>query len=918
MTIVFPISLIFVFGIASAQAPETSPSPSPTPAEEKRLSAALFREGLKKRGLTELLDQHLKEFPPASPSAAMLMAREVKMSQFVDRSIPAGQRRAAIAEANKLLEQLISENAHDVRAMEWRLTLAHSLLYQEGESFATNLLYYGGTDADRSALAPLTGRALQALRDLIDQLNAENQRVDALSPREFEQLEQSGLVEKLDRLKPSAEYLLLWALFYNSLARDDEDPVRTEQLEEIIKSFAENTEWLSLPHDRSRVQVPALLLAGMSERRLRDHVSARQYLERSVVAADRITDESERNAIRWTEMLGAIEAGRNARDEERFDDALGHVVRLRAMPAALAPDQYGIRLSAALLERSILLTRAQSAEKAGRTTDARNYREEAWRALATLAAEEPDNRSLLYAILYRAMTSEGGSATPRDPIEMCALLAGTLEDAAGDEARREELLRRAITEGEKYLAQASGTQRSVTPEILFQMGTAYYRLSDLTSSADKMLEIARRYPNYGQAGQAALIAVQLTAQMCIDATRCPLRSTTQNQYRLALETLLAGYPNLEASSYWRFYYAQLLEEIGDYSGAAAEFALVERGHEHYLEAAFRRVRALTRAISQSTDNLPASNAQALAGANQVSAAYRELVTRATALSAGAGALPDGEIKDFVAQGRVWLAEAYLLKTVHRPEQSLELLVDFETTFGAQNSLLGRVWQVRLRAFQSLGRLEEATKAVPAFVAADPRSAGPTLQSLYDAMLTNWQREAQGPDGSPAPFDSEVMLLVAEQIVLWTQRNDVPVTAAQKQEAELQLAQTHLLAGNYAKAAELFQSLFPQGQSGTNSMSLVEAEAVLGHAEALSRGGDPARALAEFNQLATRLPPENPIRWKALLGDLEARTTLNQPPAGILQVIAQQRRLFPDLGGPQMLAQFERIERENIRRRDQSP
>ena len=71
----------------------------------------MFRAGLKKRGLTELLELHLKDFPPTSKTEAMLMMREVKLAEFADPSQSRRQREAAIAEANGILEELIQARA---------------------------------------------------------------------------------------------------------------------------------------------------------------------------------------------------------------------------------------------------------------------------------------------------------------------------------------------------------------------------------------------------------------------------------------------------------------------------------------------------------------------------------------------------------------------------------------------------------------------------------------------------------------------------------------------------------------------------------------------------------------------------------------------------------------------------------------
>ena len=38
----------------------------------------------------------------------------------------------------------------------------------------------------------------------------------------------------------------------------------------------------------------------------------------------------------------------------------------------------------------------------------------------------------------------------------------------------------------------------------------------------------------------------------------------QQLYREALYTLVSSYDDTDAARYWRFYYAQLLEELGDF------------------------------------------------------------------------------------------------------------------------------------------------------------------------------------------------------------------------------------------------------------------------------------------------------------------------------------------------------------------
>jgi hypothetical protein len=901
-----------------------------TAAEESRLSTALFREGLKKRGLTDLLELHLKEFPPTSPSAVLLMTREVKLAAFADKTRPMDERRAAVADANRILEQLVAENPDDPRRFDWRMTLAHSLLYEEGESFATNILYFGGSEADRRDLAPLARRAVVALRALARDVAREYERIDKLSAQDFEKIENTGLIEQLDRLDPTASYLLLWAMFYDCLPRPDDDPVRAQQLAEVLEVLGSKHAFLQTPQEKSHVQIPAMLLAGMSARRANDPATARQHLDRANGVAERLTDAAERDNVQWAITLAAIESARAARDDGRFDTAMAEVSRLRALRAAKGAENHGVRVAAALLERSILTARAAAAEKAGRPHDARKDREEAWRALATLAAAEPDQRDALYATLYKMMGGEGDAARPRDPVETCALIAGLLRDAARDDRKTPRLLERAIAAAEQFLGGASGAAKTMAPEVLYNLAVANYRRGDVAAAAARMLEVAKGYPNFGDAGQAAVIAVQLSADLYADsAKRTP---KTPKLYRESLETLVNSYANTEASRYWRFYYAQLLEELGEDDLAAAEYARVDREHEHYVEGAFGQLRAMARAARKRAEQRPADAVELIRRADAVNSTFREFAALGGAALARK---PDperaAEITHLLAESRVLVAETAALPGVDRPQSAIEALADFEQAFpGSQVALASRLWRVRLQAFEALGRLDEAAQAVPAYVAADSRNAGPTLQSLYTAMEIEADRLRSAGDEAGAGRRADVALLLARQLVQWSERSDVEITPEQRRKLTVQLAEAHLNAGRFSEACELFEREAPASkisnlkseisnlQSEISKLDATGIRLLAGHAESLFRLDEFAKALAEFNRLATGLPANEAMRWKSLLRDLECRTRLGEPADGILKVIAQQRRLYPEMGGSDLAAGFDRVERENSRRRDGAP
>jgi hypothetical protein len=137
------------------------------------------------------------------------------------------------------------------------------------------------------------------------------------------------------------------------------------------------------------------------------------------------------------------------------------------------------------------------------------------------------------------------------------------------------------------------------------------------------------------------------------------------------------------------------------------------------------------------------------------------------------------------------------------------------------------------------------------------------------------------------------------------------------EVGLQLAEAFLRAGRHDPARDLFERIRSEARGGAAGLTpATELRVTAGYAEALFSAGAFELALPEFNRLATRLPADDPRRWSALLRDLQCRAALNHPPEGIIKVIEQQRFLYPGLGGPDLLPQFDKLERESQRRRDE--
>jgi len=872
-------------------------------AVEDRLNIGVFRAGLKKRGLQEILDLHMADFPPGDKIDAMLLSREVKLAEYADRSRAHDYRMRVLQEANDILRTLIKKHPDDKRCVDWQFALARSVLYEQAEPLITKILYRGGTQADRAALRPQTTLAVKTSDALLEHLKKEYARIDGMTIPDFDRLEKTGYIDRLDELTPKAQYVRLWALFYDSLAYPADDPERATLLNEVLAGLKDMKQFIATPHDESHVQIQAMTLLGMTFSRLNQHRQAREALQRALAIGQRLSNPDEVKRVAWAVQLAHLEFIRNECGEERFDAALTAAQHFAdGLPAG--DNGFGMRLVIALEEREIHRAWAKFALRHSDQALANEHQRLAWQTLVHLTREYPKRRSEIYS----AVSERIDPNTPReklDPFEQCAQLAELLTD----DTRSDEELRAAIRRGDQYFKSASAASAALAGDLLFQMAAAEYRLGDVNEAARRFLKLSRDYQGFPSAQRAATLAVQLLATL--ETQGKDNDAKIDRLYGDALAHLLNAYPQSDDAAYWRFFYAQYLDRAGHFAEAATQYAQVGKTHEHYVESLFLEIRALSRATEKDIAAGTLSDIEARRSVDTLLAKYRAFVTKA---GAGLHELPNDaarhERQDLLARAKLTVAETLVLPGVDRHAAALELLADFETSVSQHRDLASRVWRVRLTAYQALGRLDEAARAIPAYLAADPTDAGPTMQALFTSVAKDVRRAAFDEMDDAMKKKAQLVLLLAQHIHDWAMSPESHVSKAQRQAVRVQLAEANLWAGQYEPARDAFAAL-RRDDGGAQNQRIV-----FGYAESLYRLGRFDQALDEFNRLATGLAATDPVRWKALLRDLQCRSALEEDPAGIIKVIEQQKFLYPDLGGPALSEQFERLLRDNQRRRDQ--
>ncbi len=885
---------------------------SEPPALDGRLDADQFREGLRKRGLIELLEYQLRIAPPDNPVDADLMRRQLLLAAREDAGRSPGKRQEAVAEGNDILRRLIAAGTDDPRSLQWRLDLGRSLLYVEAEQLCVSVLYRGSNAKEKERLFELTTEAIGTFDALLALLEVEYDRLDSMGLAEYERLEQKGYIQNVERMEPQARYMRRWAAFYRAITFPAGDGREVNELRLIATELREDTDLLETDHEFSHLQAQSLLLAGLANRRTGDYSTAVVQLEQVLGILERLSDNAEVQSLQWAASLAHVERVRALRDSRQFVEALTALDDTRSWLAGNAPDNPGLKLVLAFLERSIAQARLKRSKASGDSAAQKRLESEAVAPLIMLARQDESLRQAIYTDLYDTL-SPNVKLESLHPFERCAIIAGILSATYGDdsdtkqpddepgqglEVRKRALLERAVAAAQINLDLGGSLEDDLRAESFFNLGVARYQLRNRLDASWAFFEVAQQFPHFRRAESAANWAVK-TASELYQNISLRGRGDVQTMYLKSLRLLTEQFPESQGGKYWRFFLAQTLEELNRFDEATQVYGLVTSDHEHYTAARFSQCRCQSKYVVQLAEATDAASADL----QQAAHVNSRLVNR-FATDAGRGKLPAYEgntIDGLLAKTILMKAEVLVLPKIDRYNQALEALDGFEEAHPAASDLVGRVLRVRIIAYQGLGWLDEAEREIPRYIASDPARAGATLQSLFDAGMDEIQRLRETGRESEARSKARAALLLAEQIEAWATAPSAQIGAPERVELNLQLAEVSLAAGKADQARELFRALkrrrsLPADSSARATLGLAEAQFALGEFEA---------SLSGFNELFKQLEKNTPSWWRALLGDLKSRTALEHDPGELIKVIEQHRYLYrSNLGGAHLEAQFQ--------------
>lgn len=899
--------ILAVTGTTAAPAPPSSFAREPS-AESRASTTDLdefaFREGLRRRGLTEWLSQYDADHPAADPVAQQLRRRDDLLAEADRADLLPYERRGRVAEANAILRALVAEHTNHASRLKWQLELVRDELdRRDPGAFEAVLLYESGGRA-RASVALASVAALQALDGLRKDLRAAWDRVGESDEEALAQATAAGTLRDLEAIDRQAAVLSVWAEFYHALGAELDEQRRTAGFRKLVQEVTERQGWTTIagPGQES-LRCSALVIAAVSCRQLKRFDEGTAYARQILTTMTKVGDPAERQRLRQASLLGILEQIRDLRDAGRLAEALGAVGQARQWAEQTRPEDKTAFLAIALLESSILARQIDPRETTGGLAIAK-----ALEPVGRLADQSPAHRELAYAVFDIGLALPPLPELTASQVQLAAgaALHHVVADLPAEQRRDDAALKEAVRLLLSVVAKpAEAVPPATIGELMFLLGRGFYLSGDLLEACGILCDLAKKYPKHDRALTAAEQAVAI-AQELLRSSGEGAGPEVRGAFLRAGRLLRDLAPGSAETKRLQYHMARALEDGRQLREAAQEYALVAADDVNALKAAVRRARCLRMLLQQaagegktSPDELRALAAESL-----------KLAGEAVAFAQNHSGTSVGDV-DFCLVADAVLLWAGLLNSplIARSAEADEALRGFEERFRDCPGAVGQALRERVLALRRLKKLAEARDVVERFLKADPEHAGPVMARLLEAMRDEIGEAADRGDDRAVKELAEEAVRLADRLLEWFSARSDQAVEDDAILIRVWRAWSLVDAGQPQAALVAFRDLaaLPKDRFPENAAARLDVR--LGEATCLLAAGKPEEAVGRFNEIWQQTQEYSSKWWQAFAGNLQCLLKLDAAPASILQPIAQQRFQQPALGGPRWRRVIEAVEKE---------
>lgn len=884
--------------------PGEMPAPSDAASPQRDLDESTFRDGLRRRGLDDWLEQHLADTPPLGPIDEQLRLREKLLAEAQAFEAPQRLRQNLVAQASELLSKLLADHPDHPARLTWRLELARDKLEREDPAAFEAVLLYELPGLDRARAAKLSGEAVTILQTLREEVAHAWKAFESLDERSMARAAESGATRPLEQIDGQSAFLLTWARFCHTISADLPESDRNAKLTELLATITERYGWTAPAPGREVLRCGALAMSAVGLRLTGRFAESDRAAREIIETFANIRSLTARHELRRTILLAVLEQIRGPRDTGKFDDAQAILEEARTWAGRTQPGDMRTELALALAERNLMARRTAALAPA---TDSASPPDlltpaEALLPLQRVAAISPAARDALYHALAGAIGR--GPLARQSPFALQLAAGAAVAEAStglatqpAGQSRGTEI---AVALNAALIHPPAPLTDETRGELLFLLARAQYLSGAPLEAARILCDLVEQLPRHDRAEHAAQQATAI-AQDALRSHTGPDAAGARMAFVRAARLLRNRSPESPAARRLQFFIAAALDENGRLEEAAEEYAAVPAGDPHALRAARAAARCLRDAYSAAAATRPADDS------------VKDLLQRALQAARSAAAqAANASPEEACLSAEITLMLAGLLDhpAVAQHEEVIRVLQDFETRHAGCPAAVASALRERVSALRQLKRMGEARAAVEQFLAADPENAGPLMARLLDAMRDEISAAQDRGHSDAAKATAEEAASLAARLLEWAKAHPGRLSPAEMLTVSIWQARATLEAGHAREALTVYDRA---GKAPPDLLPADSAPAVeirLGRAECLLALEKPAEALPVFNELLSAVPEQSPNWWRAYVGTLECHTRLKQAPEQIVQSIRQQRRLFPDLGGPRWARELQRIEEAN--------
>ena len=488
------------------------------------------------------------------------------------------------------------------------------------------------------------------------------------------------------------------------------------------------------------------------------------------------------------------------------------------------------------------------------------------------------------------------------------------EKAKSMVAQSNELFESVVKTLTKFL-ERKDLDKTMQAQAQFKIGAANYQRGRNYDAAKSFIELAEKYPDQPMAEQCAQYGVLLMEEIH--------KQFKENQeaiqwYRRALVAQLDKFPNSDFSKKQQYTYAAFLREQKEYEEAIKQYAKVDPSHAFYVDSLYESLACQTEVWKAMPGDKDNKDKRIRVGRATVEFADKAISALDQAVGQAQGKRRESLL---YKQGDALLTKVEVMQGIGDVAKAYVELKDYDKQFADYPALISSKRQIAISLLVQMGRVAEARNEIEQYINAHPNQGGAMIKGVLDKVnqQTHEARLRNAPD--EAKTLAKVGTDLAEFLLTWAKKQPGFANDPAKMNAFKDILGEQLInAQKYAEAEALYMEMY-RTKEGPNSLPVV-----YGLARSLFHQGPEKypQAMPLINKILNLAPDKGaPLVWDTWVMRLtmldqqredlakdNKKAESDKMRRTIFTSVAKLRMFDANLGTPQTKSEFQRLELRN--------